>query len=121
MREEFIGGLRLSNPVALSWGANATWPFARLVVDEDGITLSVREPIRRLFRGKWLADFEPVKIAYSELVRVEAIRVRRGIRFHTQSPQGRGRAWDRRNGAIFWTWEMGTVRKALEARGVEFS
>src|SRR5581483_11673606 len=106
MEERFIGGLRMSNPVWFSGGANATWPFAALTVGDAEITLAVRGPIGSFFRGKWLDDFEPVRIAYDELVRVELIRLRRGIRFHTQSPEERGRSWDRRNGAIFWTWRI---------------
>jgi hypothetical protein len=120
MEERFIGGLRMGNPAWFSGGGNATWPFAGLTVGDEGITLAVRGRLGSLFRGKWFNDFEPVRIGYDELVRVELIRLRRGIRFHTQSLEERGRSWDRRNGAIFWRWRIGPVLEALTKHGVAF-
>jgi hypothetical protein len=116
--ECFVGGLRLSSPVWFSGGMNATWPFASLVLDGSGLTLALRGPARWLAGGKWFGDSEPVMIPYADLSRVEVLRHRRGIRFHTQSPGERGRRWDRRNGAIFWTFDVGGVLAALASHGV---
>jgi hypothetical protein len=120
MPEQFIGGLRLSNPVWFSGGTSTSWPLASLTLDEEGITLASRGSGHWFFGGKWFDGGEPVKIPYAELVRVELLRRRRGIRFHTQSPEDRGRVWDRRSGAIFWTWQMPAVQSALEAHGIQF-
>ena len=117
MAQEFVGGLRLSNPVLFSRGATFTWPLARLTITETGIVLSVRRLPTWFFGG--LFDLDPIEIPYEELLRAEP-RKRHGVRFHTQTAEERGRHWDRRNGATFSTLRFSPVRAALEQQGVVF-
>lgn len=111
-----------SNPVLLSVGSNATWPFARLTLDPDGLTIALRPLAARPF--SWLRfDASPVQIAYGDLDRVELLKVRRGLRSYTQSTEERGRQWDRRNGTTFF-WRPGQGRRlftALAQHGVEIT
>jgi hypothetical protein len=120
--ECFIGGLGFSNPVLLSIGSNATWPLARLTLDADGLTIALRGSAGRPF--SWVGfDASPVRIPYDELVRVERLRVRCGLRFYTQTKAERGRSWDRRNGTTFF-WLPGHGRRVLTRlaeHGVEVS
>jgi hypothetical protein len=109
-----------SNPVLLSLGSNATWPLARLTLDADGLTISLRGSAARPY--SWLGfDASPVHIPYAEIVRVERLRLRHGLRFYTQTKAERGRRWDRRNGTTFF-WLPGQHRRlvaALHKHGVE--
>ena len=88
-----------------------------LILDVAGLTLALRGPARWLTAGTWFGDSEPVRIPYTDLARVEVLRRRRGIRFHTQTPDERGRRWDRRDGAVFWSFDLGRVLAALERHG----
>jgi hypothetical protein len=101
-QEQFIGGMGFSNPVA------ADRPPARAGCK----TVS------------WLGfEASPVQIAYGDLVWVERLTARRGLRFHTQTMEERGRHWDRRNGTTFF-WLPGHSRHlsaALARHGVEIT
>jgi hypothetical protein len=111
-----------SSPVMLSVGSNATWPLARLTLDADGLTIALRGWAAKPF--SWLGfDASPVHIAYDELVRVERLNVRHGLRFHTQTKEERGRHWDRRNGTTFF-WlpgHRGRLSEALTQHGIEIT
>ena len=93
MAEQFVGGLRLSNPVMFSRGATFTWPFAQLRLDEKGVVLSVRSLPKWFFGGGGWFDLDPIEIPFEELVWAEP-RGRHGVRFHTQTAEERGRHWD---------------------------
>jgi hypothetical protein len=102
-------------------GSNATWPLARLTVDADALTISLRAAAARPF--SWLGfDASPVRIPFDDLVRVQRLKVRQGLRFYTQTKEQRGRH-DRRNGTTFF-WLAGSgprLQAALAQHGIEIT
>jgi hypothetical protein len=110
------------NPALLSIGSNATWPLALLTLDADGLTIALRRWATRPF--SWLGfDSSPIHIHYEEIVRVEHLRRRHGLRFYTQTKEERGRRWDRRNGTTFF-WlpsHRGHLFAALTQHGIDIT
>ena len=97
----FIGGLRYHATGGLNSGMrfNATWPFARLDVGDDRITITLNEDLRPLLR---LIKFQVPKkttLTRNDIRQVEprfGLPLSRGLRFRTAD------ASDERDGLVFW-------------------
>ena len=62
--EHFVGGMR--------WrGANATWPFAVLTIDEQGVRVRLRSAILRRMLKRWVPD---AVLRWTQIGRVERVR-----------------------------------------------
>jgi hypothetical protein len=60
----FIGGMR--------WrGSNATWPFAELLLEDEGVCIRLRSPVLRRVIGRW---FPSVAVPLGGLREVRRIR-----------------------------------------------
>jgi hypothetical protein len=91
-KQAFTGGLRTP-------GFNATWPFARLTLSDDGLTLRLCGLIHT--RSDWLG------IANAQRV-VGGLMGSSGVRITLNS----GRQ------LVFWAWSPQAVLDALQSRGV---
>jgi hypothetical protein len=99
--ESFIGGMR--GP----YGANATWPLARLSLDaSEGLTVRLRRGLPRL------PGLEPVRYHWADIDHAEKIR--------GWLPGSPGVRLVGHNGGtvVFWTWHPDAVLRALEHHSV---
>jgi hypothetical protein len=104
----------------MSWGPNATWPLARLLIYDDRLEIRLRSD-----RLAGLLGMSAVVIPFNELIAVGEfgflVPGMKGIRFHTQTKEERKRQWDSRNGVVFWQMPGSKKRilAALSSRGVD--
>ena len=97
----FIGGLRYHATGGLTSGMrfNATWPFARLDVGHDQITISLSDDLGLLTRLIRFPVPRTTTLIPADVRQVESsfgIPVSRGLRFRTVD------ATDARDGLVFW-------------------
>jgi hypothetical protein len=92
-REAFTGGLRTST------GFNATWPFARLTLSDDGLVIRLLGIVHA--RSKW-GDVESAEGVVGGLMRSPGVR----LRLAGRPP------------VVFWTFNKAAVLAALRSRGV---
>lgn len=104
----FIGGMR--------WrGSNATWPFAELLLEDDGVCIQLRSPLLRQVIGRW---FPRVAIQFSDLREVR--RIRGGIRLPGNGGLEFIRQVEPGERLVFWCTKRVREEAAglLSARGV---
>jgi hypothetical protein len=105
-KQTYIGGARFAG-VALG-RSRASWPLARLTLNDDGIRVGLRAPFRFLHRD--------VRIPWGEVERIEryGFTGQRGIRFLT------GKRLDRRDGVVFWCTpkDFPEVVASIERQGI---
>jgi len=118
-RHQFIGGMAFAHTGPFTSRFRATWPLARLTLDEIALTVAVRGRFWRWLTRQFVDD-PTVEIPYDEVVRVELLRWW-GIRFHTRTKEERLRRWDKRDCTTFWPrpLQRGSVMAALEEHGLK--
>ena len=98
----FIGGLRYhaTGGLASAIGFNATWPYARLDIAHDRITVSLNDDLRFLVRLLWPRHPRRMTLTPADVRRVDP-RFRMplfcGLRFRTVD------VGDERDGLVFWS------------------
>src|SRR5438046_2457708 len=98
----FVGGMR--------WrGANATWPFAELVVSPNELLVRLRSPWLRRLLGPW---FPGVSMPWNEIEAVQTVRgglplpLNLGLRILGRGDQGRH--------VVFWCGTRTQCRHILD-------
>ena len=95
----FVGGMRYR-------GANATWPFAELLVEDDRACVRLRGALMRRLLAGWFTCFE-VRLDESQAEPVSGklpLPGNEGIRLSHL---------DGRDGVIFWSFHPSVVLDAL--------
>ncbi len=97
----FIGGLRYHATGGMNSGmqSNATWPYARLDVGVDQVTISLNKDIGFLMRAIRPDTIPPRSLRSDEVREVETNfgpSFSKGFRFRTLDPA------DERDGTVFW-------------------
>jgi hypothetical protein len=98
----FVGGMR--------WrGANASWPFAELVVSPNDVLVRLRSPWLRRLLGRWLPS---VLVPWNEVEAVQTIRGGLPLPFNVGLRiLGRG---DQNRGVVFWCGSRTQCRQILD-------
>jgi hypothetical protein len=97
----FIGGVRYHTTGGLVSGisSNATWPYARLDIADDRVTVSLNDDLRFLTRLIFPRQPQRMTLTTADVRRVEpdfGMPLSRGLRFRTVDVS------DERDGLVFW-------------------